>query len=233
ESDDETSEKHVDFFEEDDTSDDESVASFGSCIDNEELIEVRKRIIELRKYKNKVDNDVNNEAEDNDVNGETLVDNEIGDDDYDSPEEDEFNVEADIRRKKDRFSLFNPKIDVKLQKPELGMKFESIEELKECIRNYAVCNGRPIWFKNNEASRFIEARCAENSIWKLSASYMQGVETVQVKTYIKQHTCEVGHNMKGCKKEFVPTPPHNKERVIGKKRTNSNAKRQHQAGDAT
>lgn len=45
---------------------------------------------------------------------------------------------------------FDPGLPWNEMKPELGMRFEHPEQLKECLTNYGVTNGYQLWYKRND-----------------------------------------------------------------------------------
>ncbi|KAI3525338.1 hypothetical protein L1887_04054 [Cichorium endivia] len=103
---------------------------------------------------------------------------------------DDVSKEGDIR-----FPKHNPRIYWKLMKPVLGERYESPQQLKACITNYAVANGYQIWFERNDHMRLL-ARCCKRSNddetkcpWRLWATWMSNEKSFQVKSLVDEHKC--------------------------------------------
>ncbi|KAF9606841.1 hypothetical protein IFM89_029298 [Coptis chinensis] len=120
-------------------------------------------------------------------------------DDYDTPEL-ESNYECDthvVNRENPRtnYPIYNPQQDMFTFVPEVGLKFTSPQQLKECLSNYSVANGLSIWYKKNRATQLL-ALCAPKCPWRLCASYMQDSSTFQIKTLRKVHKCGRNYSVK-------------------------------------
>ncbi|XP_023763965.1 uncharacterized protein LOC111912463 [Lactuca sativa] len=94
-----------------------------------------------------------------------------------------------------KYPRHNPRIYWKLMKPILGERYESPQQLKECITNYAVANGYQIWFERNDHMRLL-ARCSKRAHddetkcpWRLWATWMGNEKSFQVKSLVDEHKC--------------------------------------------
>ncbi|XP_020087512.1 uncharacterized protein LOC109709617 [Ananas comosus] len=71
---------------------------------------------------------------------------------------------------------------------QVGMRFQSFNELKEAIRQYSINNRFKIKFAKNDKRR-VRAVCKEGCDWFIYATVMQSEPTVQVKSYQPKHQC--------------------------------------------
>ncbi|KAF5205558.1 hypothetical protein FRX31_004855, partial [Thalictrum thalictroides] len=131
------------------------------------------------------DNERDMECSDNEGD-ETILnmkDEDGYDAEYDSPgaydslesesEEDE-DVEQPKRKKKkkDKFPIWDPNRDPFTFELELCMRLANCEELKDCLRAYAVKKGKFITFRRS-GTQLLEAICAPGCPWMLWATWMQ------------------------------------------------------------
>lgn len=165
--------------------------------DDEELLEVRKRKLKLKKDMDKIreehaagnldDEEVPNSFEGTTAAGNDVEDDEpyLGSSDYDTP-----NDSDDESEKKHKKSLpvFNPNTEISKIKFEVGLRFSGPKQLKEAVRNYAVANAVSLKFMINKPNK-IQVICSEGCPWKLFASWMNKERSFQVKTLCDNHMC--------------------------------------------
>ena len=68
------------------------------------------------------------------------------------PVEDENDLQVGVE-----YRVHDPSIKWKLMKPTLGELYESPDQLRFALTNYAVANGLQLWFKKSDKSRLIVA----------------------------------------------------------------------------
>ncbi|XP_023758661.1 uncharacterized protein LOC111907101 [Lactuca sativa] len=93
----------------------------------------------------------------------------------------------------DQYLVHNPRIPWNKMEPHLGGKYESPEQFKLCLTNYAVANGYQLRFGKCDRSRIL-VRCGKKSDenkcpFRCWASWMGNELTWQVKSLEKKHVC--------------------------------------------
>ncbi|CAI9289675.1 unnamed protein product [Lactuca saligna] len=93
----------------------------------------------------------------------------------------------------DQYLVHNPRIPWNKMEPHLGEKYESPEQFKLCLTNYAVANGYQLRFAKCDRSRIL-VRCGKKSDenkcpFRCWASWMGNELTWQVKSLEKKHVC--------------------------------------------
>lgn len=71
---------------------------------------------------------------------------------------------------------------------ELGVLFNSLNDFKDAINDYAVKGGWNIRFVKNDKTR-VRAKCVEGCKWVAYCSKVQNERTFQLKTLVDEHTC--------------------------------------------
>jgi len=89
--------------------------------------------------------------------------------------------------------VHDPTKEWNVMEPKLGEKYESFDQLKTCLVNYAVAHGYRLWYEKLESNRLV-ARCGRDSSTKkcpfrLYASWMNTERTVQIKSMKAKHKC--------------------------------------------
>ncbi|KAK9951610.1 hypothetical protein M0R45_007048 [Rubus argutus] len=89
----------------------------------------------------------------------------------------------------DDFQEFNPKTDMKNPVFVKGMKFATIQVLRDALRERAIQDGWEYTYIKNDRSR-LRVICKENDCpFELFASKMQHESTLMIKTYEPEHRC--------------------------------------------
>ncbi|KAF4390297.1 hypothetical protein F8388_019952 [Cannabis sativa] len=84
---------------------------------------------------------------------------------------------------------FRPDVDMVKVKFEKGLAFQSGSQFKDAMREYAIQNGKDIFFKKNEPTK-VRAKCGGvNCPWELYASKIDDTPTFVVKTFNETHQC--------------------------------------------
>ena len=84
---------------------------------------------------------------------------------------------------------FRPDKDMVKVKFYRGLTFETGAQFKNAVREYAIQNGKDIYFKKNDPHR-VRAKCkGVNCPWVLYASKIDNTPTFVVKTYDETHKC--------------------------------------------
>ncbi|KAF4394915.1 hypothetical protein G4B88_002792 [Cannabis sativa] len=84
---------------------------------------------------------------------------------------------------------FRPDVDMVKVKFQKGLVFQSGSQFKDVVREYAIQNGKDIFFKKNEPTR-VRAKCGGvNCPWELYASKIDDTPTFVVKTFNETHQC--------------------------------------------
>ncbi|KAF4399992.1 hypothetical protein G4B88_021206 [Cannabis sativa] len=84
---------------------------------------------------------------------------------------------------------FRPDVDMVKVKFQKGLVFQSGSQFKDAVREYAIQNGKDIFFKKNEPTR-VRAKCGGvNCPWELYASKIDNTPTFVVKTFNETHQC--------------------------------------------
>ncbi|KAF4400284.1 hypothetical protein G4B88_019493 [Cannabis sativa] len=84
---------------------------------------------------------------------------------------------------------FRADVDMVKVKFEKGLVFQSRSQFKDAVREYAIQNGKDIFFKKNEPTR-VRAKCGGvNCPWELYASKIDDTPTFVVKTFNETHQC--------------------------------------------
>ena len=99
--------------------------------------------------------------------------------------------ESDEEVNKQKFSVFNDKLEMKNPVFKLGMIFFSDHKvMKSAIKSYAIKNGKNIRIVRSEALR-VKAVCtsSDGCPWSLYASKMQDCFNMQIKTFYDEHKC--------------------------------------------
>ena len=98
--------------------------------------------------------------------------------DIDSDEE---NVDAKYKVKPGViYPEHDPSVPWNQMKPTLGLRFEHLEQLKDCLTNYGVANGYQLWYKRNDY-RTLMVLCGRNidegrsGGWKTRKGKYEGV----------------------------------------------------------
>ncbi|KAK0607472.1 hypothetical protein LWI29_015595 [Acer saccharum] len=96
------------------------------------------------------------------------------------------------KMKKPTFEQFNMESDLRTVKLKVGQIFGNAKLFKEAAREYAINQGRSIWFPCNEKSR-VQGVCKcklDNCSWSIWAScYEKNSPSSMIKTLNDKHTC--------------------------------------------
>jgi hypothetical protein len=87
-----------------------------------------------------------------------------------------------------QYPVYKPPKKAKYIKFEIGMKFNSLEEFKNAVTDYAVHGGHGIRFEKNDKVR-VRAVCKKGCKWVAYAVKMVGEMTCQLRTLVNEHTC--------------------------------------------
>lgn len=143
--------------------------------DDEELIDIRKKMIKRKNNKSKKSVGVSRRY----ANEILVPTHEGGGDEYnnDYAAFDEYyspysnDGEGGVKFKS-KFLAFNHKYDKSWSEPIKGMKFANPQQLKDCLTNYAVARGYPIKFDRNSRHNLL-AICAKGRPIRLWANWIQ------------------------------------------------------------
>ncbi|CAL8095357.1 unnamed protein product [Prunus armeniaca] len=84
---------------------------------------------------------------------------------------------------------FNAATDMADPKFEIGMLFSDCKVFRAAVREYSILQNRDVVFIRNAALK-LKAVCGDPDCgWMIYASKMQHDKTLQVKTYVGEHTC--------------------------------------------
>uniref|UniRef100_A0A2N9EMB4 SWIM-type domain-containing protein n=1 Tax=Fagus sylvatica TaxID=28930 RepID=A0A2N9EMB4_FAGSY len=87
-----------------------------------------------------------------------------------------------------QYPVYKPPKKAKYIKFEIGMKFNSLQEFKNAVTDYAVHGGHGIRFEKNDKVR-VRAVCKKGCKWVAYAVKMAGEMTCQLRTFVNEHTC--------------------------------------------
>ncbi|GMY10316.1 hypothetical protein FCV25MIE_05555 [Fagus crenata] len=87
-----------------------------------------------------------------------------------------------------QYPVYKPPKKAKYIKFEIGMKFNSLQEFKNAVTDYAVHGGHGIRFEKNDKVR-VRAVCKKGCKWVTYAVKMVGEMTCQLRTFVNEHTC--------------------------------------------
>uniref|UniRef100_A0A2N9HVJ2 Transposase MuDR plant domain-containing protein n=1 Tax=Fagus sylvatica TaxID=28930 RepID=A0A2N9HVJ2_FAGSY len=87
-----------------------------------------------------------------------------------------------------QYPMYKPPKKAKYIKFEIGMKFNSLEEFKNVVTDYAIHGGHGIQFEKNDKVR-VKAVCKKGCKWVAYAVKMAGEMTCQLRTFVNEHTC--------------------------------------------
>ncbi|XP_065878297.1 uncharacterized protein [Euphorbia lathyris] len=125
------------------------------------------------------------------------------DDDSFASDEDGEEVESDReltgRRRRTRVH-YDPNCEEPLW--ELGMIFESSEQFREALANYAVKKGVQLTIRPNDSNR-VRARCLANCPWHLYGSKNKRTNNFMVKTYRPVHSCYRTNTNRHCNTVYL------------------------------
>ncbi|CAI9284541.1 unnamed protein product [Lactuca saligna] len=77
-------------------------------------------------------------------------------------------------------------------KPELGMRFSFVAELKSSLNNYAIAHGYDLYYEKNDKDRLFVKCCKgkrPQCPFRLWDSWMKDEQTFQIKSLREDHTC--------------------------------------------
>ncbi|XP_038688330.1 uncharacterized protein LOC119987479 [Tripterygium wilfordii] len=119
----------------------------------------------------------------------------------DSTEEDP-ELRDDAVRKKSRFPSF--KSHKGIPNFELSMLFNSNEDFKNAVSNYAILTRHDIRFTKNEPDR-CRAKCMGtfDCPWLIYGSYDREIDSFQVKTFNPEHNCEPKRGLKRLTSKYL------------------------------
>ncbi|KAL7584502.1 hypothetical protein Lser_V15G42910 [Lactuca serriola] len=92
-------------------------------------------------------------------------------------------------------NIFNDKLNCKEHEPVLGMRFESLKQLKHMLCNYAVANGYQLCFVNNDTRRLLVKCCDGKCTFRLWGSGMSEDKSFQIKSLIEEVKTAFGINL--------------------------------------
>lgn len=96
--------------------------------------------------------------------------------------------EEDSNNCRVNYPVFNPLVEIHKIKFEVGLRFSNPKQLKEAVRNYAVANCLALKFKVNKPQH-VQVVCKEGCPWTLWASWMTRERSFQIKTLHDVHKC--------------------------------------------
>jgi hypothetical protein len=73
---------------------------------------------------------------------------------------------------------------------KVGMKFDSVQLLRNAIKEYGLIHRVEVSMPRNEKERVTAVCCKGNYPWKLHASNDKRVNSMIIKTYSAKHTCQ-------------------------------------------
>jgi hypothetical protein len=85
---------------------------------------------------------------------------------------------------------------------KIGMKFPTVEVLRQAITEYSLKHRVDIKMPRNDRTR-VEAHCAEGCHWRLKASFDSRVSCFLVKQYVGQHNCQKKWELKRCTTKWL------------------------------
>ncbi|KAF5190685.1 hypothetical protein FRX31_019728 [Thalictrum thalictroides] len=106
---------------------------------------------------------------------------------YDSPVEDEENP-GELISLKEKYEVYNPKMDMFKFEPSLGMLFASNTEVKNAFRDYSVVTGRSLRFAKNNRQMVI-VKCKPGCPYRMYAAPIRKEATYQIRTLTSEHKC--------------------------------------------
>ncbi|XP_071740827.1 uncharacterized protein [Rutidosis leptorrhynchoides] len=125
--------------------------------------------------------------------------------DYNPNVEEGVEAEEIIRIKS---QMHNPNTHWRLMHPFKGERFESIEQFKDSIINYALANGYPLYYAESK-KEYVLVRCGVRNAkgkniveqkpcpFRLWASWITGESTFQIKSLKSKHTCSRQQKLSG------------------------------------
>lgn len=141
-------------------------------------------------YVHNIDDTIEDEMSVKNGNGpaiERVVDDVEG---SDTPNVEELQLPSHEDKEAINFNFHTFKADIDLKYPifRVGMIFADVVELRKVVDSYSLKNRRPIRKIRNEKNR-LEAVCIEGCPWILKASFDNRSQSMLVKHYDGQHTC--------------------------------------------
>lgn len=143
------------------------------------------------------------EEEDADNDGDEHVSEKEEEDDKEEGQQKkkELQVDSDYEEDSDddfAYSTHNPNVKWNLMKPMFGERYESPQQLKLCLTNYAISKGYQIRFKKCDTVRLV-AICASDPKkhhcpFMVRASWMSTERSFQIKKITDLHTCVRNYN---------------------------------------
>ncbi|XP_050379448.1 uncharacterized protein LOC126796756 [Argentina anserina] len=97
------------------------------------------------------------------------------------------------KRKTPKFKTYRRETDLRHPDMTLGLKFSSMKECREAIREFSICTGKPLAFKVNQPHR-VKVECkgveATKCQFLLCAGFVgEKGPTIRVKQYVQEHSC--------------------------------------------
>ncbi|XP_022899367.1 uncharacterized protein LOC111412673 [Olea europaea var. sylvestris] len=87
-----------------------------------------------------------------------------------------------------RFPEFSSEMDIRDPYFQIGQLFSSVKEFRKAIRTYSAVNGYNVKCKVNDERR-VQGTCKAECKWRIWVSKINNLDTVQMKSYIPEHTC--------------------------------------------
>lgn len=131
---------------------------------------------------------------------------EIGSEDHDSPEEDD---DGELVRKKPKWDVYDPNVDMWKFEPTEGMKFADKEEFKRAMSDWSVAQGKSLHWERN-CNEYVIVGCKEGCPFYIYASPMNTEASFQIKTFINVHHCSHDYNLPLAKTKWLSEKYHEK-----------------------
>ncbi|CAA0841369.1 Unknown protein, partial [Striga hermonthica] len=173
--------------ESDDYSSEDGLSDDNLGTDDEEYLAARRDRVMSKKSKNaevikesSVVRDLESDYENSDGSVNT-----------DSPISEHGQVEDDsagVSSSKKKLVVYDPKCDHSTLQFVLGMRFDSVMQLKSAIQKSAIHNGCNIQFMRTSQKQ-VEARCIDSCPWRLYGSLVQSEGRVAIKRLVSEHQC--------------------------------------------
>ncbi|XP_020411996.1 uncharacterized protein LOC18788539 [Prunus persica] len=114
------------------------------------------------------------------------TDVELDSDDSECRDYAKYNYDEEVDK---NWPEFNAATDMADPKFEIGLLFSDCKVFRAAVREYSILQNRDVVFIRNEALK-LKAVCGDPDCeWMIYASKMQHENTLQVKTYVGEHTC--------------------------------------------
>ncbi|XP_016186198.1 uncharacterized protein LOC107627902 [Arachis ipaensis] len=116
---------------------------------------------------------------------------------YETDDIDSYEGDSDDMIKKRRFPKYNEAEMNREYEFQVGLKFKSLSQFKEAVKEHALLNGRDIRFRKNDRvrCRVVCKGRKEKCKWVCFASKIRGSDCFRIKTLNGKHTC--GRNYSG------------------------------------